>query len=245
MQKSPNKKRWEEIADVWDEGIGEEGDIRHKMVVNPSVFEFLGDLSGKLVLDAGCGNGYLSRRMAKTASKVVAVDFTERLIEKATIRGKNYSNIEYRIENIENLSFTDRFFDVALCNMVLMDLENIDKAIKELARVIKVNGNIIISTQHPCFENAHKDYPLRDINKKEIGRVVTDYFTEGLVVDTYEGFPHYHWTLSHYLNVFSINNLHLIEAREPNNKVLLGDKMTEVVRNHTPMFFIFKLEKLK
>ena len=57
MQKPPNKKRWEEIVDFWDKGIGEEGDVRHKLVINPIVFEFLGDMTGKLVLDAGCEMG--------------------------------------------------------------------------------------------------------------------------------------------------------------------------------------------
>ena len=182
--------------------------------------------------------------MANKAKKVVAVDFTEGLIEKAKNRSKDYSNIEYKVGNVESMDLHDRTFDVTLCNMVLMDLEHIDKAIEELARVTKIAGRMVISTQHPCFENAHKDYPLRDVKTNEIGRVVTDYFTQGLVVDKYEGFPHYHWTLSSYLNAFSVNNLYLDEVKEPNNKELLGEKMTEVVRNHTPMFIIFKLKRL-
>lgn len=83
MQKSPNKIRWEQIVDIWDKGIGEDGDIRHRLVINPVVFEYLGNLSGKIALDAGCGNGYLSRKLAKTAKKVVGVDFTEGLIDRA------------------------------------------------------------------------------------------------------------------------------------------------------------------
>lgn len=244
MKKSVNKLRWEKIVDIWDKGIGEEGDIRHELVINPIVFEFLGDLSGKLVLDAGCGNGYLSRKMAKTARKVIGVDFTEGLIDRAIQRSKEYNNIEYRVENIEHLSFVDNLFDVVFCNMVLMDLENLDSAIFQLSRVAKAGATIVISTQHPCFENAHKDYPLRDEEGHEVGRVITDYFTSGLVVDKYEGFPHYHWKLSEYLNAFSKNNLFIEKVVEPNNKALLKENMTEVVRNHTPMFILFKLKKL-
>jgi ubiquinone/menaquinone biosynthesis C-methylase UbiE len=244
MKKSPNKLRWEQIADIWDQAVGEEGDIRHKLVINPIVSKLLGDLQGKVVLDAGCGNGYLARRMAKTAKKVVAVDFTEGLIERAKERSVGITNIEYHVENIEELSLSDHSFDVVLSNMVLMDLERLDKAVKEFSRVVKKDGLIIISTQHPCFENAHKDYPLRNEKQEEIGRVITDYFTSGLVVDKYEGFPHYHWMLSEYLNAFSKNNLFLQEVLEPSNKEILKEKMTEVIRNHTPMFIVFKLRKM-
>lgn len=242
-QKSLNKIRWEQIVDIWDKGIGEDGDIRHKLVINPVVFKYLGDLSGKIVLDAGCGNGYLSRQLAKTAKKVVGVDFTEGLIDRAKQRSLSFTNIEYTVGNVEKLSFSENTFDTVLCNMVLMDLENIESAVFELARVAKKGATIVISTQHPCFENAHKDFPLHDKQGNEIGRVITDYFTPGLVVDKYEGFPHYHWTLAQYLNAFSSNQLFLEETREPNNKQILKEKMIEVVRNHTPMFIIFKLRK--
>ena len=245
MKKAVNKLRWEQIADIWDKGIDEKGDIRHELVINPIVFEFLGSLKGKTVLDAGCGNGYLSRKIAKTAKKVIAVDFTEGLIEHAKRRSRDFKNIEYRVENIERLSFKNNIVDLTLCNMVLMDLERLDRAVGEIARVTKKNGLIVISTQHPCFENAHKAYPLKDQQGNEVGRVVTDYLSPGLVIDRYEGFPHYHWLISQYLNEFAKNRLFLEEVREPSNKEALKEKMTELFRNHTPMFIIFKLRKLE
>jgi len=124
-----------------------------------------------------------------------------------------------------------------------MDLENLDLAISQLTRVLKKEGKLVVSTQHPCFENAHKDSPIRNKKGEEIARAVTDYFTSGLVIDKFEGFPHYHWMLSQYMNAFSKNKLFVEEIREPNIKKILKDKMTEVVRNHTPMFIIFKLRK--
>lgn len=244
MTKAVNKKRWEEIAREWDEGVGEKGDVRHELVINPIVEKFLGDLSGKVVLDAGCGNGYIARKMAKNAKKVVGVDFTEELVDIAKGKSKNLKNLEFKTASVEKLPFKDESFDVVLCNMVLMDLENLDAAVSEISRVVKRKGLVVISTQHPAFENAHKDYPLRNEKKEEIGRVVTDYFSPGLVVDKNENFPHYHWMLSQYLNAFSKNDLFLEETSEPNNKEILGSRMTEVVRNHTPMFIIFKLWKL-
>ena len=84
MNNQKNKKYWDKIAKLYHANVGEKGDVRHEMVINPVVFNFLGDLKGKVVLDGACGNGYLSRRMAKTAKKVVGVDLTEKLIELLT-----------------------------------------------------------------------------------------------------------------------------------------------------------------
>jgi len=112
MKKAENKLRWEEIAGIWDKGIGEEGDIRHKLVINPIVFEFLGNLRGKKILDAGCGNGYIARKMAKTAKVVVAVDFSDGLIKRARKKSQEFTNIDYRVKNIEELSLPDKYFDL-------------------------------------------------------------------------------------------------------------------------------------
>ena len=89
-----NNKFWQEFSGQYDNLVGEEGDKYHRLVINPLVFKLLGNLKGKIVLDAGCGNGYLSRIMAKTAKKVVGADFTPQLIELAKKRSSHINNLE-------------------------------------------------------------------------------------------------------------------------------------------------------
>lgn len=212
----------------------------------------LGDLTGKTVLDAGCGNGYLTRKMAQTAKKVYGVDFTEKLIELAKQKN-NPANVEFSVGNLEKLQFPDSAFDLVLCNMVLMDVENIEKAIAEMSRVLKKNGIIVASIIHPCFENPPFTYSLfeeKEGKKARLGRVVQNYFDTGLIIDKNqpvengEPYQHYHYMISDYLNAFSKAGLSLEETNEPNEKQILNDEDPDLDINiHTPTFVIFKLRK--
>ena len=47
MNIQKNKIYWEKIAKIYHANVGEKGDIRHEIIINPVVFEFLGDLTGK------------------------------------------------------------------------------------------------------------------------------------------------------------------------------------------------------
>src|SRR4030066_1168561 len=136
------KLYWEKVAKSYDKLVGKKGDLSHEKIINPIVTRFLGDLKGKTVLDAGCGNGYWSMTLAKKAKKVVGIDFSEELIKAAELR---YSapNLEFITRDLRKLNFPDNNFDIVLCNMALMDVEDLDKAIAEMARVLKVKGNLV------------------------------------------------------------------------------------------------------
>jgi len=49
---------WDENANVWADHVRQGWDAYREYFNNPAFFEFMGDLSGKTVLDAGCGEGY-------------------------------------------------------------------------------------------------------------------------------------------------------------------------------------------
>lgn len=243
MNQQKNQNYWQNIAQEYNRNIGDKGDVRHEKIINPIVFKLLGDLSGKVVLDAGCGNGYLSRRMAKTAKKVIGIDFTKKLIEAAK-QEINPQNVEFIEGNLEHLPFQSDSFDTVLCNMVLMDVERIDKVIGELGRVLKQNGVIIASTLHPCFENPPRTYSLFDDKGKRIGRLIQKYFDTGLIKDKNnkindEQYQHYHYMISDHLNVFAVHSLYLEKMIEPNGYEI--DKNKNMGMNpDTPTFMIMK-----
>lgn len=54
MQKRDSQNYWKTISNVYDENVGEKGDIRHEQIINPVVLGFLSNLSG---------NGYLIRKI--------------------------------------------------------------------------------------------------------------------------------------------------------------------------------------
>ena len=96
------------------------------------------------VLDAGCGTGAVTRRMASKVSpeKVVGIDVDPFFIDeakKSAVR-EGLKNINFELGNIDNLRFEKGTFDLSYCRLVLMHVNNPVKTISELKRVTKSGG---------------------------------------------------------------------------------------------------------
>jgi len=236
---SQSKNYWSSIAKDYDAIVKETGDQSQQLIINPNVEQLLGDLSGKTVLDAGCGNGYWTRRMAQTAERVVGIDFTDELIERARSRGVP-SNAEFIIGNLERLLLSDETFDIVLMNMVLLDIEELPTVVHEIARIMKPGGKVVVSTVHPCFENPPNTYSLKDNVGNKIGRVVSHYFETGLVKNEENNYQHWHHKISDFVNAFASNHLYLEKMVEPNGAATLKKGGTD----HIPYFLIMRLKKI-
>ncbi len=236
---SQSKTYWSSIARNYDAVVKETGDQSQQLIINPIVHELLGTLEEKCVLDAGCGNGYWTRRMAETAQRVVGVDFTEELIERAKSRGTP-KNAEFIVGNLERLLLTQDTFDTVLMSMVLLDLEDMTTPIAEIARVTKTGGKVVVSTTHPCFENPPNTHSLRDDNGNKTGRVVKNYFTTGLIKDEANNYQHWHYKISDIINTFANSKLFVEKMVEPSSNGFL--KNNEV--DHFPYFLVMRFKKL-
>lgn len=114
------------------------------------------------ILDVGCGLGSLSRRINSSfdgSATVVGVDFSKEQIDICNRISKNRSDLhpkeKYLVADIrEGLPFPDGYFDYVVCSEVLEHLSNPDQAARELKRVCKQGGAIIITTPY----NEQPDY---------------------------------------------------------------------------------------
>jgi ubiquinone/menaquinone biosynthesis C-methylase UbiE len=108
----------------------------------------------KEVIDVGCGTGILSLiALKKDPAKMTCVDVSKLMLEKckAKIVAEGYSDelIQLHEAEAETLPFDDNCYDVALSNMVLGMIPNQQATITELARVLRPNGVIALSTHGP------------------------------------------------------------------------------------------------
>lgn len=100
------------------------------------------------ILDAGCGSANHAIRMAKKGYNITAIDFSGSVLEIArqNITQLNLlDKVTLQQEDLTALSFADNSFDHAYCWGVLMHIPDVEAAIKELCRVVKPGGYIIIS----------------------------------------------------------------------------------------------------
>lgn len=164
-----SSNQWDLAVDWYDQNMGEKGDRLNHDVIRPLVLRMLGEISGKAILDSGCGSGYFTAELAKFALKVYGTDFSSNFIDLCNKKYKNISNLSFVRHNVnEVMPFQSNEFDVVLSKMVLQYIEDIGIFAKESFRVLKNRGSLIIVVDHP-FKYPNNKYPhLKDYFDKGV-----------------------------------------------------------------------------
>jgi ubiquinone/menaquinone biosynthesis C-methylase UbiE len=103
------------------------------------------DLSGKKILEIGVGPGRLLIRMAKKGFRVTGLELRKGMEYEARKRVKQAGfDVDILHQSVYDLPFKDETFDAIVMTFVLAEIDDLDKAIKEMKRVIRRNGKIII-----------------------------------------------------------------------------------------------------
>lgn len=154
-----SRRIWDRNAEVWDSRM-ETPTSWQKVLIAPVVERLLDLRPGETVLDIACGNGLFSRRRAELGARVVAADFSPRLLDLAQSRTTAHAgSIEYRVadatDEAQLLAMGERRFDAAVCNMALMDMPAIEPLYRAVSRMLKPGGSFVFSVSHPCFNNSY------------------------------------------------------------------------------------------
>ena len=166
------------------------------------------------ILDAGFGNGSLSIRASNNNLNITGIDLSEKFVEYVSEKIKDFPNINIKQGDITDLPFDDNSFEGAFCGEILEHIEDDSRAIKELNRVLKKDGIVILSVPaNPKLWDKSDEWAShhRRYTKENLKKLLED---NGFKVEKihYWGFPltrTYHRKL--YLK--SLNNTHLKNSK--------------------------------
>lgn len=116
---------------------------------------------GELAADIGAGTGFLTEGLLMRGVKVIAVDRSVEMLEQMQEKFKAHAGVSYRQGEAENLPLENGTVDYALANMFLHHVDTPLTAIKEMARIVKPGGKVVITDldehTHEFLRTEHHD----------------------------------------------------------------------------------------
>ena len=172
---------WDRVAGVYDIFANIINGKTHK-----ELKRFVADQidTGDEVLECACGTGLLTTIIAPHCRSLIATDFSANILKKAKKNCAGYSNVSFEQANIMSLDYSDESFDKVVAANVIHLLDAPIKAMKELDRVCKAGGSIIV----PTYMNKDSSGKTSGF-AKTIGKAGADFkrqFT--FTFDTYQEF---------------------------------------------------------
>lgn len=153
IQKAYND--WSETYDI-DENLTR--DLDQKVTR-----EALADLHFNSILEIGCGTGKNTSFLAQIGTSVHAIDFSQRMIEKAKEKVQA-ENVRFSMMDItQKWNFEDQAFDLIVCNLVLEHIQDISFVFSEASRTLKETGGFFINELHPFKQ--YEYWHQKDQNK--------------------------------------------------------------------------------
>ena len=225
---------WDESATAYGRFIAqrEQADLERDPIVAP-MLAFLGDLQGREVLDACCGEGFFSRVLAARGARVTGIDLSPRLVEMARAKDP-HGSIDYRVADLSRpLPELAGRFALIGSHLALNDVRDYQGFAATLASLAAPGARLVLALNNP-YSSVVRGH-------------VTDYFASG-ALSIYGGMwemgikaHYYHRTLEDYLDAFLTARFRLAKLVDVPDRASLSPLLPEGSR--FPRFMVLAFDK--
>ncbi|WP_186577874.1 class I SAM-dependent methyltransferase [Aquibacillus kalidii] len=148
------KLKWEEHADFWYQKSQEMWDHGSRKTIVPFIEKHIP--KGSLIGDLGCGDGYGSYKLHKSGYRIIGLDLSDEMIEKAKKRGSK--ELTFMQGDLTDLPFGDESFSGLMAINSLEWTEEPIKALNEMKRVLRTGHYLCVGLLGPTASPRHNSY---------------------------------------------------------------------------------------
>lgn len=165
MTQLSDAQTWDDNADFWIKVMRRGLDRFRTELTDHAVLSAVRPTTGRVILDAGCGEGYLSQKLAELGATAIGVDQSPKLIAAAQAAAYESSS-SFKVGDITSMGHLDLPpVDIVVANHSVNDLPDPAPAFHEFARVLKSSGRVVILMLHPCFYATRTDREHRSVSE--------------------------------------------------------------------------------
>ncbi|WP_027409790.1 class I SAM-dependent methyltransferase [Anoxybacteroides tepidamans] len=150
------QKQWDERAEFWNKSSEEMWEHGSRKTIVPFMSRYIP--KGSEVADLGCGDGYGAWKLCQSGYRVVGVDLSREMIEKAKARGEHES-LRFIQGDLTNLPFADETFSGAMAINSLEWTQKPLKALNEMRRILKQGHYLCVGLLGPTAAPRTNSYP--------------------------------------------------------------------------------------
>lgn len=246
---------WDRMAEAYEEFTS--GDQSYSYAIEwPCIKEMLPALTGKRIIDLGCGTGRFTFLLeGEKPAEILGVDLSDNMLQLAKKKAiKNGSAARFIKADASN-AFTDEKFDLVFSSTLTHYVPDLDAFFINVSRMLLPEGQCVFSVMNPVYTAQYpiksgdtfpddSEWTVRYLDKRERG-YIQPWIEYNDTVDNFMSYS-YHYTFSDYFNVLIRAGLCLEEVQEPlppdNWKEKWPDRYNSFIE--TPSYMIFRAKKV-
>ena len=231
---------WDASAQAWIQSQGDRGDWGREHVLDPVMLDRIGRGRFRNALDVGCGEGRFCRVLKAAGVSPIGIEPTAALLETARLRDPTG---DYRRGRAEALEFPDASFDLVVSYITLVDIPDFRAAIREMARVLKPGGSLLIANLNGFTSAGAEQGWIKDAAGRRLHFPVDRYLDEFAMSFAWAGIriENWHRPLSAYMAALLEQGLQLTFFAEPGP--VSGDEARQADFRRAPWFVVMEWQR--
>ena len=188
-------------------------DSPNNAIEGPIMFELIGDIQDKKILDLGCGDASFGKELLQLGAKnYTGVEGSKQMVEVASANLLGL-NGDIHLESMESFSYPAETYELVTSRFAFHYVSEIDKLFQNVHRTLKENGRFVFSIQHPLTTAS---FASKQSGDRRENWVVDDYFVDGERREPWieRVVVKYHRTIEQYFRYLKQAGFNVLDLRE-------------------------------